>query len=70
MLVQVLRMSDSSSSDPWLAQEVNVEIAMLESENERLREEAKQLLQRQQKLEELAAKRGIKVVYRKPTAKK
>jgi hypothetical protein len=62
--------NDSRSSDPFLAQEMNVEVAMLESENERLREEARQLLQRQQKLEELAAKHGVRINYRKASSRK
>lgn len=69
VLLQVLQMrGDGPSSDPWLAQEANVEVAMLEAENERLREEAKQLLNKQQKLEELAAKHGVKI--RKMPARK
>ncbi len=52
------------SMDPFSAAEFNVELALLEAENERLREVARVLLLRQQQLEELAAKKEVRVASR------
>ncbi|KAJ9528074.1 hypothetical protein QJQ45_005736 [Haematococcus lacustris] len=58
------RASSAYGMHPHAAAEFNVEQALLEAENERLREVAQILLMRQKLLEELVASKGVKVKLR------
>ncbi|KAJ9528282.1 hypothetical protein QJQ45_014262 [Haematococcus lacustris] len=58
------RASSVYGMHPHAAAEFNVEQALLEAENERLREAAQILLMRQKLLEELVASKGVKVKLR------